>query len=101
MASTRIKPKRRQFKPASPLVVRLDQQSKDYLTKAAGLRQISVSDYVRLVTVDQARRELQGAKAQTIVMTPAEQLAFWKALNAPVKLTPAQRRLARIMRSLP
>ena len=35
----------------------------------------------------------------TIVLQPDEQLAFWKALNAPVKLTPAQRELGRLIRS--
>ena len=40
---------------ASPLMVRLDEQSKAYLSAAAQLRQISVSDYVRTITVSQAR----------------------------------------------
>jgi hypothetical protein len=59
---------------------------------------VSVSDYVRTVTVPQARREVRGASEQIIAMTPEEQLLFWKALNEPPKLTPAQRRLGSIMR---
>lgn len=43
-------------KTASPLMVRLDEESKQCLTEAAALRQVSVSDYVRTVTVAQARR---------------------------------------------
>lgn len=35
---------------------------------------------------------------QVIAMTPEEQLAFWTALNAPVKLTAAQKKLGRTMR---
>jgi uncharacterized protein (DUF1778 family) len=82
----------------SPLMVRLDAESKQALTAAAELRRISVSDYVRTVTVAQARREVASARDQTILLTPDEQLAFWQALQAPAKLTPAQKRLAALMR---
>ncbi len=82
----------------SPLMVRLDAESKQALTAAAALRRISVSDYVRTVTVVQARREVASAREQTILLSPDEQLAFWQALNVPSKLTPAQKRLGAIMR---
>lgn len=83
---------------SSQLMVRLDENSKSYLTKAAELRKVSVSDYVRMVTVAQARREVSQAEQSTIAMTPEEQLSFWNALNATPKLTKAQRELARTMR---
>ncbi|MGL5094417.1 MAG: DUF1778 domain-containing protein, partial [Planctomycetia bacterium] len=67
----------------SPLMVRLDAESKKALKAAAELRRISVSDYVRTVTVAQARREVASARDQTILLSPDEQLAFWQALNAP------------------
>ena len=93
------KPTRATSKPApSPLMVRLDARSKQALAEAAELRRISVSDYVRIVTVTQALREVASAKEQTILLSPDEQLAFWNALRAPVKLTPAQKRLGQIMR---
>lgn len=57
-----------------------------------------MSDYVRQVTVSQARKEVAAATEQTIAMTPEEQLAFWTALNAPVKLTAAQKKLGKVMR---
>lgn len=82
----------------SPLMVRLDADSKQALTAAAELRKISVSDYVRTVTVAQARREVASARDHTILLSPDEQLAFWQALNSPSKLTPAQKRLGAIMR---
>jgi len=82
----------------SPLMVRLDEDSKNVLTRAAELRRISVSDYVRQVTVTQARKEVTAATEQTIAMTPDEQLAFWSALDIPVKLTAAQKKLAKLMR---
>ena len=80
------------------LMVRLDPDSKQALAAAAELRRISVSDYVRTVTVSQARREVSSAREQTILLSPDEQLAFWQALQSPVKLTPAQRRLGAMMR---
>jgi uncharacterized protein (DUF1778 family) len=79
-------------------MVRLDEESKAALVRAAALRGISVSDYVRQVTVSQARKEVAAAGEQTIAMTPEEQLAFWTALAAPVKLTPAQKKLGQVMR---
>jgi uncharacterized protein (DUF1778 family) len=88
------KPSRR----PSPLMVRLDEESKGMLTKAAQLRRLSVSDYVRQVTVAQARKEVLAAREQTIALTPEEQLAFWEALSGPPTLTEAQRRLGAIMR---
>jgi uncharacterized protein (DUF1778 family) len=83
---------------ASPLMVRLDEESKACIVRAAELRRISVSDYVRTITVSHARREVEAAKEQTIVLSPEEQLAFWQALQAPPKLTPSQKRLGRVMR---
>ena len=80
------------------LMVRLDEASKRYLTRAAELRGISVSDYVRQVTVSQAKKEVIAAVDQTIVMTADEQLAFWNALNTPVALTSRQKKLGKIMR---
>jgi uncharacterized protein (DUF1778 family) len=79
-------------------MVRLDEASKAALVEAARLRGITVSDYVRQVTVAQARREVQAARDQTIPLTPEEQLAFWNALNKTPRLTNAQRRLASLMR---
>ncbi len=84
-------------KTASPLMVRLDIESKQCLAEAANLRHVSVSDYVRAVTVPQAR-EVRAARQQIIALTPEEQLSFWQALNKTARLTPAQRRLAAKMR---
>ncbi len=96
MSRTRVA--KRPQKPASPLMVRLDDDSKKVLGQAAKLRKISVSDYVRDVVLSQARREVRAAREETIVLTPEEQLAFWKALDEPPKLTAAQRRLGKLMR---
>ena len=86
---------------ASPLMVRLDDDSKNVLVQAAALRGISVCDYVRAITVAQARREVAAARQQTIALSPEEQQAFWQALQATPKLTPAQKRLGATMRGKP
>ena len=83
---------------SSQLMVRLDEESKSCLAKAAELRRVSISDYVRMVTVAQARREVSQAEQATISLTPDEQRAFWNALNTPPKLSDAQRDLGRTMR---
>ncbi len=98
MGSPRSGKKASAVKTVSPLMVRLDAQSKQCLTEAAGLRHISVSDYVRTVTVPQAKREIQAAREQVVALTADEQLAFWNALNETPVLTTAQRRLGAIMR---
>ncbi|MBI4859269.1 MAG: DUF1778 domain-containing protein [Candidatus Riflebacteria bacterium] len=79
-------------------MVRLDRKSKECLAQAARLRRVSVSDYVRLVTVAQAVREVSAAEDQTIRLTAEEQLAFWEALNETPELTQAQRHLGEVMR---
>lgn len=83
---------------AESLMVRLDRASKAFLAEAAKLRGISLSDYVRTVTVGQAKAEVLAAREGTIRLTAEEQLAFWTALHEPVKLTPAKQRLGAIMR---
>ena len=45
-------------------MVRLDAEGKAFLAQAAELRRISVSDYVRTVTVPQARAEVFAAREQ-------------------------------------
>jgi uncharacterized protein (DUF1778 family) len=98
MPKARVSNAAKKSPAASPLMVRLDAQSKSCLAQAAELRQISVSDYVREVTVAQARREIDSARRQVLTLTSDEQSAFWNALNRPSRLTGAQRRLGAVMR---
>ena len=93
---SRRKPERK--RPS--LRLNLDQYSRRTLEAAAKLRRISVSEYIRSIAVPQAKREIEGARQNVVVLTPDEQLAFWNALQAPVKLTPAQMRLSRLARGL-
>jgi uncharacterized protein (DUF1778 family) len=80
------------------LQARLDPESKQAVEKAAKLRHVSLSDYIRLVLVATAKKEVEQAKQQVLQMTADEQERFWQALQAPVKLTKAQRKLGEIMR---
>ena len=98
MATRRSSKKPASRSTASPLMVRLDDESKRCLAAAAALRRVSVSDYVRAVTVPQARREVRAAREQVVTLTPEEQLSFWDALNEAPKLTAAQRRLGALVR---
>ncbi|MBK1724227.1 type II toxin-antitoxin system TacA family antitoxin [Thiocystis violacea] len=80
------------------LMVRLDPDSKTFVVRAAEMRHVSLSDYVRSVVVAQARREIQAAEQQVIALTPAEQQEFWQALQEPTALTAAQQALGGLMR---
>ncbi len=100
MPSPRLPRNGKKSRTASPLMVRLDNASKAVLSEAAELRRISLSDYVRAVTVAQARREVRASRKQTIALSPEEQQAFWTALQAPPRLTAAQRRLGKLMRGV-
>ncbi len=79
------------------LQARLDPKSKRVVEQAAKLRNVGLSDYIRLVLVPTARKEVELAKQQVLQMTPDEQERFWLALQAPSKPTKAQRKLGKIM----
>lgn len=83
---------------AENLMVRVDRASKDVISRAARLRGVSASDYVRSVVVRQARRDVEEARTHTIVLDPEQQFAFWSALSMPERPTSAQRKLGKVMR---
>jgi uncharacterized protein (DUF1778 family) len=80
------------------LQARLDPESKRAVEKAAKLRRVGISDYIRLVLVTTAQKEIEQAENQILQMTADEQERFWLALAAPPKLTKPQRKLAKIMK---
>jgi uncharacterized protein (DUF1778 family) len=98
MARSRTNVPARKGRTSSPLTIRFDEESKDYLAKAAQLRRISMSDYVRTVSVAHAKEEVLAARQPTLALTADEQLAFWTALSEPARLTIALRRLGALMR---
>lgn len=78
--------------------IRLEARHKRAIERAAKLRRLSASDYLRQVLVPIAEREVEGAGRNVIEMAPHEQVELWQALSAPARLTPAQKKLARIIR---
>lgn len=80
------------------IVVPVDNASRAILNEAAELRQLSVSDYVRTVMLEHARRELASNDDRCIELTTDEQLQYWNALTEPSSPTVAQQELSRIMR---
>jgi uncharacterized protein (DUF1778 family) len=80
------------------LQARLDPQSKRAVEEAAKLRRVGLSDYIRLVLVPTAKREVAQAKQQVVQMTADEQERFWQALQAPARPSEAQRELGNIMK---
>lgn len=80
------------------LQARLDSESKRAVEQAAKLRRVGLSDYIRLVLVPAAKREVEQASHHVLQMTADEQERFWDALQAPANPTQAQRRLGKIMR---
>jgi len=80
------------------LQARLDPESKRLIEEAARLRHVGLTDYIRLILVPAARREVLCAQNQALFLSPTEQEQFWEALNSPLDLTPAQEELGAIMR---
>jgi hypothetical protein len=76
MAKPRSQNRSGKAKLSRSLVVRLDEESKTFLTKAG----------------------VRSAAEQIVALTPEAQLAFWTALNETPRLTAAQKRLGSMMR---
>jgi uncharacterized protein (DUF1778 family) len=79
------------------LQVRLDPANKNTIIEAAKLRNVGISDYIRLVLVPAAKREVELAKIQVIQMTADEQERFWQALQFTANPTDKQIELGKIM----
>ena len=80
------------------LQARLDLESKSVIEEAARLRHVGLSDYIRLVLVPTARKEVLEAKQQVLHLTSSEQKTFWDALCSPAKPTKAQKKLGALMK---
>lgn len=82
------------------LLVRIDRRSKSLLRKAAAVRGLSVSDYVRSRVVPLARQDLIEADTGVLKLSREDQLALWRAIQNPRPATPAQRALGKLIRSV-
>lgn len=77
---------------------RLDPVSKSFLEKAAKLRGISQTDYLKAILIPFAKQEVLDAEKGGLKLSKSEQIEFWNALNEPVKLTKNQKRLSKKMK---
>lgn len=77
---------------------RMTEEQKSVIQKAAEHRRMAVSEYIRLMVVEQARREVEANEHNVYDLTADEQLELWELINAPVKLTAKQKKMGRIMR---
>lgn len=87
------------FKDAN-LLVRFDRDAKALVQRAASLRGLTVSDYVRSRIVPMARQEVDEASTGVLRLPKDAQIAFWQALQRPPAPTKAQRALGKLIRSV-
>jgi uncharacterized protein (DUF1778 family) len=90
----------------STLQIQLSETAQQILRQLAEKTGQSMSDVLDKA-LDAYRRKLlieqpldESWPETTIHLSPEAQLAFWKALNEPVRLTEAQKRLGAIMQGL-
>src|SRR5205814_29089 len=79
------------------LLVRFDRGAKAIVRRAASLRGLSVSDYVRTRIVPLAQRDVDEAETGVLRLPREDQIAFWKALQDPPPPTRAQRALGKLV----
>lgn len=83
---------------AEVIQARINSENKSLIVQAAKLREIPVSDYMRLVLIDQARKEVTSNDQQVLQLTADEQIEFWNALDKPKGLTKAQKELGKLIK---
>ncbi len=82
------------------VLVRFDAKRKAKVRRAAELRGLSVSDYVRSRIVDIAERDLEEARTGVLRLRREDQVALWRALQNPPPPSRAQRALGALVRSV-
>ncbi len=82
------------------LSVRFDSGAKSLLLRAASLRGLSLSDYVRTRIVPLARQDVDEAETGVLRLASQDQIAFWQALQHPPAPTRAQHELGKLVRSV-
>ena len=83
---------------AEVIQARINSENKGLIVQAAKLREIPVSDYMRLVLIDQARKEVTSNEQRVLQLTAAEQIEFWNALDNPKSLTESQKELGKLIK---
>jgi len=95
-----VRRKRASTSKDANLLVRCDSGTKKMLERAASVRGLSLSDYVRSRIVPLAKQDVEEADAGVLRLPREAQIAFWQALQNPPEPTEAQRELGRRVREL-
>lgn len=82
------------------VLVRFDRESKSLVRRAAALKGLTMSDYVRSRLVPVAREEIEEAASGVLRLEKKDQIALWRALSNPPKPNAAQKALGRLVRSV-
>jgi uncharacterized protein (DUF1778 family) len=82
------------------LLVRFDRVDKVLLQRAAQLRGLTLSDYVRSKILPLARQDIEEAGFGVLRLPKGDQIAFWRALQHPPAPSKAQKALGRLVRSV-
>jgi len=82
------------------LLVRFDSGAKSLVLRAASLRGLSLSDYVRSRIVPLAKQDVDEAETGVLRLAKQDQIALWQALQHPPAPTRAQRELGKFVRSV-
>lgn len=82
------------------LLVRFDSAGKTLVKRAAAVRGLNVSDYVRSRIIVLAQQDVEEAETGVLRLPREDQIAFWQALQNPPPPTEAQLRLGALVRSV-
>ena len=82
------------------LLVRCDRSTKELIRKAAEVRGLSMSDYMRMQVKASAARDVLEAETGILKLAKEDQIAFWQLLQRPAKPTEAQKKLGHLVRSV-
>ena len=92
--------RRRAAPKKANLLVRLETGSKRVVQRAAGLRGLTLSDYVRSRILALAQQDVDEAETGVLKLPRDAQMVFWQALQHPPAPTEAQRALGKLIRSV-
>ncbi len=82
------------------VLVRFDSAGKALVKRAAAVRGLNVSDYVRTRIIAMAQQDVVEADTGVLRLPREAQIAFWQALQAPLAPTETQRELGALVRSV-
>lgn len=82
------------------VLIRFDAKRKARVRRAAELRGLTVSDYIRTRIDSIVDRDLEEAETGVLRLSREDQIALWRALQNPPPPTKQQRELGALIRSM-